>query len=367
MKILYDHQIFSSQKYGGISRYFYELINNFIKKGEIVKISLKYSNNSYVNKISNFKITRFFKNFDFKGKRRVIHFINKIFSIQEMKKGDFDIFHPTYYDTYFLDYIGNKPYVLTIYDMTHEIFPEEFQPNDSTVVSKRLLAEKAVKIIAISENTKKDIMRIYGFSDKKVEVVYLANSLNNKNISPGMKLPKKYFLYVGGRYFYKNFKNFTLATFELIKKDRNLKIICVGGDKFTSAEINFFDKIGIKDSICHYPVVNDELLSCLYSNALAFVFPSLYEGFGIPILESFSCGCPVILSDTSSFPEVAGDAGIYFNPNDIDSIIIALNTVYDDKKRESLINKGYERLKKFSWSKTAEETKRVYESILSEF
>jgi glycosyltransferase involved in cell wall biosynthesis len=104
----------------------------------------------------------------------------------------------------------------------------------------------------------------------------------------------------------------------------------------------------------------------LYQNALAFVFPTLYEGFGIPILESFACGCPAVLSNTSSLPEVGGDAAVYFDPQDMDSIkTTVMSVIYNEKKRHEMVARGYEQLNKFSWAKTAQQVEEVYISLLS--
>jgi glycosyltransferase involved in cell wall biosynthesis len=106
-------------------------------------------------------------------------------------------------------------------------------------------------------------------------------------------------------------------------------------------------------------------LKNLYKNAQAFVFPSLYEGFGLPVLEAFSCGCPAILSNASSLPEIGDDGAIYFNPYDNESITNAIEKVlFDEKFRYNLIQKGFDRLKFFSWDKTAISTKKVYDSLL---
>jgi len=115
----------------------------------------------------------------------------------------------------------------------------------------------------------------------------------------------------------------------------------------------------------HHIKINDISMKILYKNAQAFVFPSLYEGFGLPILEAFSCGCPAILSNSSSLPEVGGDAAIYFDPVDEESLIYAVETVlFNEKYRQELIRKGYERLKQFSWEKGAVATKNVYYSLV---
>jgi glycosyltransferase involved in cell wall biosynthesis len=365
--VLYDHQIFSTQIYGGISRYFIELMKNIENDNGIkYDLSLRYSNNHYLNEYNDLKYKPFFKNFTFRGKYRLINILNKNISKKLLIKRDYDIFHPTYYDPYFLNILNNKPLVLTIYDMIHEIYPEMFSSKDETSKRKKLLAQKATKIIAISENTKKDIIRFFNIDEKKIEVIYLANSINpSKSIDDiNIDLPKKYILFVGSRSIYKNFNLFIEAISPLLIEDIELNVVCVGGGNFKEMEKEKFKKLNIINKIFQY-AANDYILAYLYQKAIAFVFPSLYEGFGIPILEAFSCGCPVIASDASSLPEVAGDAAIYFNPKDKLSILDSIQQViYKKDLRKQLLNKGYQRIKQFTWKKTAHQTKKLYEGIL---
>ncbi len=370
MKILYDHQIFSTQIYGGISRYFIELMKKFEDDDEIeYKLSLKYSNNHYLKELNHLPYKTFFENYSFKGKYRLLNLLNilnKKVSKEYISRGNYDFFHPTYYDTYFLDYLGKKPFVLTIYDMIHEIYPEMFSLRDETSKRKKLLAQKATKIIAISENTKRDIMTFLGISENKIEVIYLANSINiNKNNDKiNITLPEKYILYVGSRGGYKNYELFIEAISPLINDNNKLNIVCAGGGKFNEKEIEKLKNLKIKDRVFYYSG-SDSVLAYLYQKAIAFVFPSLYEGFGIPALEAFACGCPVIISNTSSLPEVAGDAAIYINPTDKISILNSIQKViYDVELRNQLIYKGSQRVKEFTWRKTANKTKKIYEDIL---
>jgi len=133
---------------------------------------------------------------------------------------------------------------------------------------------------------------------------------------------------------------------------------------FTNEEKQSFKNMNILHKV-HHVKVNDIILKNLYKSARAFVFPSLYEGFGLPVLEAFSCGCPAILNNSSSLPEIGGDGAIYFEQGDSKSIICAVETVlFNEKYREDLIKKGSERLKFFSWNKTAISTKKVYDSLL---
>lgn len=366
MKILYDHQIFTLQKYGGISRYFYELVSELDKVFNIKsEVSLLFSNNHY---ISDYKFTdhlNLFPNGNFKGKFRIFNYLNKMNTIFKLKKQNFDIFHPTYYDPYFLKYLRNKPFVLTVYDIIHEKFQNRIKDAKEISLKKKLLIKKASKIIAISNNTKNDLIKILGVDEKKIDVVYLGNSIDpNSSSGKIFKIPKKYLLFVGSRNGYKNFDKFIKSISGILKNDKQLNIVCVGGGKFNDTSVKFLKNLGLSNQIKQYDL-DDNNLNYFYKNALAFVFPSLYEGFGIPVLKSFICGCPLICSNISSLPEIAGDGAYFFDPSSEMSIKNSVQKVIDNLYlREDLINKGYKQVKKFSWQKTAAQTHKIYENIL---
>jgi glycosyltransferase involved in cell wall biosynthesis len=169
---------------------------------------------------------------------------------------------------------------------------------------------------------------------------------------------------VGGRSAYKNFNFFIESVAGILLKNEDLQVVCAGSLPFTDKEKKFLKNLNILHKV-HHIRINDKILKNLYKNAQAFIFPSLYEGFGLPVLEAFSCGCPVILNNSSSLPEIGGDGAIYFEPDNRESIICAVETVlFNEKYREDLIKKGFERLKFFSWEKTANSTKKVYNNLL---
>lgn len=368
MKVLYDYQIFVQQNYGGISRYFCELIERFKKEKSINSIlGLKFSNNYYLKSIYEDKYSGFFSKLNFKGSKRVEHFLNYNYTVRMLKKMNYEVFHPTYYDPYFLKYIGNKPFVLTVYDMIHELYPHLFKSNDRTVENKRLLIKKANKIIAISESTKRDIIKLYNIPQEKIEVIHLSSSLKlNPNCTNAIvdNLPDRFILFVGKRAGYKNFDLFIEAVSQILKEDKDLKLLSVGGGVFSKKELDMLSDLNIKDKVIHI-TTDDDTLSMVYKKALIFVFPSLYEGFGIPILEAFNCECPVALSNSSSFPEVAGEAGIYFDPTNKVSIKESIiQVIYDKKLQNELREKGKLQSQKFSWEKAANKTKQLYSGLL---
>ena len=382
MRILYDHQIFSYQNYGGISRYFANIIAN-LPKGVKADISIKFTNNEYVKKLKLVNdieepykaIDKFITKKNFKGKASLFKVAKKLYpgkfidsitcnrnySIEIIKQQQFDVFHPTYYDDYFLEYLGEKPFVVTVHDMIHELYPEMFNDTQLAVRKARLI-KSAAHIIAVSENTKRDIMNILDVPDSRISVIYHANALERVN-GTHQENPGKYFLYVGGRSNYKNFMFFASAIQPILENSQNLSVICTGRG-FNTRETDYLKSLGVYNRFISIST-DDKELAILYSNAIALVFPSYYEGFGIPILEAFEMGCPVLLSNIGSLKEVAGDAAIYFDPKNMVSLRSAIiNILNNHALRDSVKFKGYEKIKEFSWEKSALETARIYQEII---
>lgn len=368
MRILYDHQIFSAQKYGGVSRYHAELhqhLNNI--EGIGVEISLKYTENIYLNRLSNYKLknTVHFSNKYLTYLSEIFYSkLNQIYSNECIRKSNFDLLHPTYYDPYFLPKL-KKPLIITVHDLIHERFADGISKRDKTIMFKELLSAKAIKILANSHSTKKDLINLIGVDSEKIIVTHLSGGfekplkiLNKTEIG----LPEKYILFVGSRQWYKNFIRFFDAVTPLLISDKTLKIVCTGSE-FTKSEIQMFEKSGVRNQMVRY-FCNEDDFYYVYNFAELFVFPSEYEGFGIPTLEAFSADCPVVLSNTSSMPEVGGDAVLYIDPYDVADIRSKIEQLLFDKDlRLKLIEKGRKQLEKFNWEKTAKETLKVYESL----
>lgn len=367
MKIQYDHQIFTQQQYGGISRYFYELIKRFDGVENSCDVATFFSNNAYYNQKVDSKLKPFFPNSNSRITGKIFRTVNQRTSSSVVKKGDFDVFHPTYYGDYFLENLKSKPFVITFYDMIHEKFSDQFselQLDQKIYHQKKLMIEKASKIIAISETTKRDIIEIFGISGTNIDVVHLGNSLINNSIGAKKIVDKDYILFVGNRSLYKNFKLFVQSVSELLI-DNKLLLVCAGGGELTIDELAIIKGLGLEDYVVFEKIINDSVLSNLYANALFFVFPSLYEGFGIPVLESFACDCPALLSNGGSLIEVGGDAAEYFNPNDSNSIHTAVsNLINNQSLRQKLKENGAIRLNEFSWDNTFSNTLDVYKSVL---
>jgi glycosyltransferase involved in cell wall biosynthesis len=368
MKIAYDPQIFNSQIYGGISRYFCETATRVAKMPDTeVSIIAPMHINAYLDDVPEELVSGF---------RSPIKHSNVLQRSISRVLGDFMIrrFSPTIiHETYFLPYrLGPSKArrVLTIYDMIHERLMDKNSRGYKITRYKKLAAKRADHVICISESTKRDAIEILGIPTEKISVIYLGFDLMGAScmdLGASSDLNHEPFLlYVGKREGYKNFISLLNAygTSSLLRS--TFKLICFGGGAFDSDELDAIKKLGLNTEQVLHMGGSDQVLAGLYKNAYAFIYPSLYEGFGIPPLEAMAHDCPVICSNTSSIPEVVGDAGEYFNPDDIESIRIAIEQVVkSESHRTMLMAKGRDRLRQFSWDRCASETYNVYKQLAS--
>ncbi|MBP3818295.1 MAG: glycosyltransferase family 4 protein [Butyrivibrio sp.] len=354
MKILYDYQILRSQKYGGISRYYYELIQ-YLKKQEDVcaEIRCLFSKNKYFEgKLDDYSC----KDFKFLyGKS----YINMFYFDWILNNSDYDIFHPTYYNPYYVEKCKGKV-VITVHDMIHEIYPEMVHNAKKIIDWKKKCVNKADHIIAISERTKADLLYYFPhLTEEKISVVYHGGPREYAtDIIEG--IPSKYVLFVGQRLRYKNFDVLCKAMNMLMKDDPEIYLMCVGGGKFTKDELK---KMRYPSRCIQYDL-SDNKLNYAYQNAQCFVFPSKYEGFGIPILEAFGNNCPIILSNTSCFPEIAGDAALYFEPDNYKELFEKMRDLIYGNDKGKYIRKGISRLQNFSWDKVGTQTLDIYKALV---
>ncbi|MCQ9203205.1 MAG: glycosyltransferase family 4 protein [Prochlorococcus marinus CUG1436] len=367
MNITFDYQIFGQQSYGGISRYFSNISKNisYLKNNKVCILSPLYINNyiyenkAEINNVKGIKIPYI------KKSSKIIKFINYYLSISQVKELNSDILHETYYAKKSIA-SGREKIVLTVYDMIHELFPSQFSRSEQISEIKRIAVERADHIICISENTRRDLIKLFKVPEEKTSVIYLGFDLNDKN-NFKFKTPKeKIILFVGHRSGYKNFKNFVTAYARNKEIKNTFKIVVFGGSPFTYGEKSFFKEIGLSKNNIIKENGNDQKLIEYYKKSSLLVYPSLYEGFGFPPLEAMSLGCPVACSNTSSIAEVVSDAGIYFDPYSVESISETIKSILeDDSLRKELIKKGEKRIKNFSWEKCSLETFNLYKKLIS--
>ena len=362
MRIIFDYKIFFQQKYGGPARYFAELFeslnkienNTFIVSPAYINEYLQQSNFS-TNIIGNkVKLKKFIGPF--------LDLYNKVLSKKAYLKLKPDIIHTSYYDKYLVS--NNKPLVLTVHDLIHEVYQNEYGLDLS---SKKKMIERADHIICVSKSTQNDLLKYYNIDKKKISVIYHGKPkikpIEFQGSFPQMNKP--FFLYLGSRKRYKNFRLFLEAYVMNQNIAKDFDIVCFGGGNFLNEERELFKSLKIKNEQIKNYLGDDRFLSYLYKNATAFIYPSLYEGFGMPILEAMNLNCPVISSNTSSMPEVYGNAALAFDPTKKDELADCLKAiVFDTDLRKNLIDKGKARASLFSWDKCARETKSIYSKLL---
>ena len=355
--------MFSLQKFGGITKYFCELMKHYPPDNEF-QLSVLFSNNQHLkDDFKEFKklyLPVSTKRTRIGGFLRTQTYeLNKKYSSKIIGQNNFDLFHPTYFDPYFLKSL-KKPYVLTVHDLILFKF-KKIYINETQRERMRSLIHNSGRIIAISEHTKNDLIEILNVSPSKIDVIY--HGFNKFNLIEEKNIYGRYILFVGARLNYKNFKILAEAFSLLSISDHDLKLICVGPE-FTTEEIKFLQKFNVKEKTISIRV-NEKKLNSLYSHALTFVYPTLYEGFGMPILEAFANNCPICLSKASCLPEIAGNAGNYFDPNNSESISEAIRQViYNSEFSKQLVEKGQKRLINFSWKKCAQQTIETYQKAL---
>jgi glycosyltransferase involved in cell wall biosynthesis len=368
MRIAFDHQIFGWQVYGGISRYAYELAAELATscQQDVAILSPLYVNRYLAHAPQQLKIQGV-RAPAFKRSGRVYRAINSLLVRSPIERFEPDIVHETYYATRGVA-PRNAKVVLTVYDMIHERFPEYFSIASPTRREKALAVTRADHVICISEQTRLDLIEFLGVSPAKTSVVHLGFSLTaapQAAIKNGA-LPRQFVLYVGSRTGHKNFVGllYAYAASKFLKDEFDL--VCFGGGELTAKEKALINELGISAGKVRQVSGNDGLLGFYYEAARAFVYPSLYEGFGIPPLEAMSFGCPVVCSNTSSIPEVVGDAAEQFDPANHESMQKAIeNVVGNDELRTNLIDKGSNRVGCFSWERCARETLDVYRRMCS--
>ena len=285
-------------------------------------------------------------------------------------------FSPTHY----LPLYVPCPSVMSILDVSYLHFPKLFKKRDLYQLKLwgRYSIGKAKKIITISKSSKNDIIKAYNVSEDKVVVVYpgVKSETNSKIKMQNSKLLKEkfgidrdYILFVGTLQPRKNIEKLIEAFSRLKTKDLGLKtdlgLVIVGKKGWMYEDIlNAPKKFGITKRVKFLDSVTDEDLPSFYKNAICFALPSLYEGFGLPILEAMKYGCPVLTSNVSSLPEAGGEAALYCDPEDVDDIARNLESIIQNSElRKKLIEKGYQQIKKFSWEKTAKETLKIIEEL----
>lgn len=280
-------------------------------------------------------------------------------------------FTPTHYAPRF----SPVPTVVSVMDLSYLFFPELFKASDLMQLRSwtNYSVKNAKRVLTISNSSKDDIIKEYKLPEEKVVVTHLGikdavsfepNIYSMNKLQAKYDLSDNFILFVGTLQPRKNIARL-IEAFSRIKDDKDLDLVIVGRKGWLYEEILAAPReFGVEERVKFLENVEDEELPYFYKNALMFVLPSLYEGFGLPVLEAMRAGCPVITSNVSSLPEAGGDACLYVDPENVDDITEKMKElIKDDKLRKKLVEKGHEQVKKFNWEKTAKETLAVLEEV----
>lgn len=366
MRVAMDYQAFVMQSHGGISRYFARLAQGLVGAEQKIGIFAPLHRNCYLSALPQEVVHgKYIEHYPRKTARIFIAY-NRVGSKFQMAGWRPDLVHETYYAKE-SSAPRKCPVVITVYDMIHELFPGDFSANNDTLSYKRKAVERADHVVCISENTKLDLMRLYGTPASKLSVVHLGfDRFASVETCPSFTSSsgKPFILYVGERRGYKNFSGLLKAMNSSGRLQSDFDVIAFGGGGFSADELKNISALGFLENQVIQISGGDDMLGRLYRSARIFVYPSLYEGFGIPPLEAMAHHCPVVSSNTSSMPEVVGQAGEYFDPTNIEDMRRAIESViYSDSKIDLLQRAGAERLAAFSWDKCTRDTLDIYNSL----
>lgn len=350
MNICFSHDIFRHQNFGGVSRYVVRLAEAIHACGHDVDISAAIHNNFFLDQSHLGKNKIYLKN-PSNVQKKMSRLIDDISSQIHLIQHRTDILHLSYYGR-FLPFAPSAKHVITIHDMIDELYNSDTEWGQRASQAKKRSALEADMILCVSENTQHDLINIFNIPRAKTRVTHIAADNPPRphaaTVHPLNGNP--YFLYVGNRAGYKNFNALLKAFAAPMFKSANFKIIAFGSSPFQTHEIEEHQKLGLASSRLIHVIGDDDVLYNLYRHAECLVYPSLYEGFGIPPLEAMSVGCPVICSKAGSIPEIVGNAGRLIDPYDHNSIALALEEIVNNKLlRDRLIQAGYQRFQHYSW------------------
>jgi glycosyltransferase involved in cell wall biosynthesis len=370
LHILFDDEIFSTQIEGGISRYFTELMEALTAIPDVeVHLPFALTCNRYLAMSPHFSGRLFGGGRAIPGRRTLTRTINRRTTASALVRRKPDIVHATLYDETLLERIEPAKLVITVHDMVPELMPEAvggLSPDFSR--AKQSLIAKAAGVIAVSANTAADVARLTHRPIDAITVIRHGVSERMRwnpefGSSPG--LPERFLLCVGHRRAYKNFLGVAPALAKVMQSEPDLALVCFGGGPFTAEEQVPFEAVGVRSRLMATSG-DDRALAYAYARAVALIYPSLYEGFGMPILEAMINRCPVIVSKQSCFPEIAEDAALYFDTTHPGGLVEIVQAVLRDAPlRRFLREAGARRAAAFNWKRCAGEHAALYRSLAS--
>ena len=348
--VLFTGDIFRLQPRGGITRYFDELIPRLTRPSRVVA-GLHQSRAIPAARVEG---AFYMPGFRLSPRPRAV--VNRWVDSARIRRDSDEILHPTYYRD--PKGLPSLPMVLTVYDMAHERFPTLFRQrwwsSRDPARWKKAIANRADRIVCISESTRRDLMEYLGVDERKTRVIHCgATDWSGVTAQEVLGIRQPFFLWVGERHTYKNFAA-TLDAWAASKAAGETSILCVGGGPL---------RPGPRADRVHQRSLSDAELKWAYEHATGLLYTSRCEGFGLPLVEAMSLGCPVVDSNVSSMPEVAGDDAVYVNPDDVESIRAGIEQVWRARRDPSLVERLKARASHFSWDRCAEAHEAVYREL----
>lgn len=357
VRVSWDEQIFAIQRYGGISRMFSELARVFAS-GRVTDVELTPLSAPIVNRFLLDDPT-LATHLDVSEAPNPWVSLARYFA-RRAREDQPDLIHNTFYLPRGLSRDKGPARVVTVHDMIPELLPG-FRRRLDWLTLKKAYVLNADHVICVSEATKQDLIKVYGLIKAPISVVHHGVDARFKPDVPRLDfLPEKYVLFVGNRTHYKDADVLYRAFQRVSEQDPDVSLLCVGGEGLGEAESARLRDLGIRDRVSQRFLGDDSIISA-YANAEAFVFPSHFEGFGLPAVEAMACGAPTILARATSLPEVGGDAALYFDPGNSDQLAGVISDVLRDSGLQGQMRSlGVRRAQGFTWLKAAESTASIY-------
>lgn len=368
MDLVIDGVIYRFQTHGGISRIFDNILPILceLDPGLRVRIFNHWDlaktppQHKHITRLKLNKWDRYIRPWQLW--RRTYPAIHNFFLQISLGKTKGKIWLSTYYSTPPFEWNGCQ--IVLVNDLIHEILPSLFPDSARTLGQKREAIKKADAVICISQTTAQDLTKYYSVPDSKIFVVRIGYDkiFRTRLVTKIDKMfDSPFILYVGKRNYYKGFDTL-MNSFSQWARKREIKLVVIGSS-WSPAEVDLINKIDLNDHIVLLKGIDDNQLCDLYNQAEAFIYPSLYEGFGIPLLEAMACGCPIVASQIPSTLEVAKDIPFYFEPSDTTGLISALNQAVDAGRPSEKIQKGLSIVNQYSWEQTASQVLDVLRTV----
>jgi glycosyltransferase involved in cell wall biosynthesis len=361
MVVVVDGIIFEVQQFGGISRIFKEILPRMCELDVSLKIRIITNRHPKQSLPAHSRISYTF----LPRMGRHLRIFKPLVHRVCFRNSKEQIWHSTFYTA---SKAWQGKHVVTVVDMIYERYPQFFNQKEHIILmeEKERCIQKADVVICISNTTARDVLSFCGVNPARIKIIPLGfnrvfrrlEQREHKQIMPTKQL---FLLYLGSRRFYKNFDGL-LQAYSVWDKKQDVALVAIG-EPWTAEEVKKLAEMGIQNTVQCLAHMDDESLCQLYNQAVALVYPSLYEGFGIPLLEAMACGCPIVASRIPSTFEVAEDVPIYFEPTKMESILHAFDAVLAENRNMARMEAGIKRSKLFSWESTSQQTLEVYRSL----